>query len=297
MLPGTNTFLLSPDLKWSPSANYMDQISEKGRRGGTNSKHQDGWLTNVTEKVNVTFVLHPKRDTKDGGRGDSRDQALLKRRNKERMPSSSKPFIESPQLAVPARLCDTPALVHATKSGDISAFEELVRLHERQLLRVAERITRNHEDAQEAVQDAFLTLFNKLDQFQGNSKLSTWLFRVTVNESCMKLRKQRKTRDLKSLDPQTGGSLPGDIRDSAPNPEERLMTTELWEHLIKASGKLGPSLRPTFWMRAIKGFSMDQTAGALNLTVSAVKARLYRSRVQLREELNKQSKRAICPVD
>ena len=293
MLPGTSAILLSPDLKGSPSANYMVQISENGR-GGTGREQQSGWLTRVTEQAHAPVILSPKRE--DGRQGDSRTRTSLQRRNKEGAPSPSAPFIGTPQLAVPATLRDEPALVKATKSGDIAAFEELVRLHERQLLCVAERVTRNHEDAQEAVQDAFLKLFKKLDQFQGNSKLSTWLFRVTVNESCMKLRKQRKTRDLISLDPQNAGSLLRDIRDSAPNPEELRTTTELWERLIKASGKLGPSLRPTFWMRAVKGFSVDQTAGALNLTVSAVKARLYRSRVQLREELNKQSKRAIGPV-
>jgi RNA polymerase sigma-70 factor (ECF subfamily) len=274
-------------------ANYMDQIFENGR-GDTSRKHQSRWLTGATKKADAPVIFPQKRG--NGSPGNSGDRTSLRRRNKEGTAASSGTFIGSQPLAVPATQCDEPALVHAIKSGNIAAFEELVRLHEHQLLCVAERVTRNHEDAQEAVQDAFLKLFNKLDQFQGNSKLSTWLFRVTVNESCMKLRKQRKTRDLISLDPHKVGSLAGDIRDSAPNPEELRTITEFWEHLIKASGKLGPSLWPTFWMRAVKGFSVDQTAGALNLTVSAVKARLYRSRVQLREELNKQSKRAVGPV-
>ncbi|MGA8430479.1 MAG: sigma-70 family RNA polymerase sigma factor [Candidatus Sulfotelmatobacter sp.] len=272
----------------------MDQISDN-RRGDTSRKYQSGWLTRATKKVDAPAIFPQKRQ--DGSPGNRGDRTSIKRRNKEGTSSSSSgTFIGTPQLAVPATHGDEPALVHAIKSGNIAAFEELVRLHEHQLLCVAERVTRNHEDAQEAVQDAFLKLFNKLDQFQGNSKLSTWLFRVTINESCMKLRKQRKTRDLISLDPHKVGSLVGDIRDSAPNPEELRTMTEFWEHLIKASGKLGPSLWPTFWMRAVKGFSVDQTAGALNLTVSAVKARLYRSRVQLREELNKQSKRTVTPV-
>ena len=183
------------------------------------------------------------------------------------------------------------ALVQAAKSGDIAAFEELVKRHERQLMRLAERVTRNHEDAQEAVQDAFLQLFRKISQFQGNSKLSTWLYRVTVNEAYMKLRKQRRSVELIPLDVPKTQSLLNCVPDSAPNPEELLTATELWTDTIKAFRMLRPSLRLAFWLRAIKGLSVYQTARTLKLSVSAVKGRLYWGRLRIRERLAKQAKR------
>jgi RNA polymerase sigma-70 factor (ECF subfamily) len=88
------------------------------------------------------------------------------------------------------------ALVHACKSGDAAAFEELVKRYDTKLFRIAQHITHNWEDAQDAVQEAFLKVFRKLTQFQENSQFSTWLTRITVNESLMKLRKQRSSREV-----------------------------------------------------------------------------------------------------
>src|SRR5579859_874516 len=91
------------------------------------------------------------------------------------------------------------ALVERAKGGDVSAFEQLVRQYERQIFRVAQHITQNREDAEDITQDAFLKAYEKLDQFQGNSKFSTWLVRIAVNESLMRLRK-RKTSKTVSMD-------------------------------------------------------------------------------------------------
>src|SRR6266496_44230 len=88
------------------------------------------------------------------------------------------------------------ALVHACKDGDAAAFEQLVKRYDARLLRIAQHITHNREDAQDAVQEAFLKVFRKLAQFQENSQFSTWLIRITVNESLMKLRKQRSNREV-----------------------------------------------------------------------------------------------------
>lgn len=181
------------------------------------------------------------------------------------------------------------ALIQATKAGDVAAFEELKKRHEGQMMRIAERVTRNYGDAEEAVQDAFLQLYQKISQFQGNSRLSTWLYRVTVNEACMKLRKQRKRLELMPLDVHRAQSLFNYIADSAPNPEEVLAARELWEEMMSAFRNLRPSLRPTFWLRMVKGLSAYQTAKLLKLSVPAVKARLYWGRLLLREQLDKQS--------
>src|SRR5438034_4963545 len=88
------------------------------------------------------------------------------------------------------------ALVHACNSGDAAAFEELVKRYDSKLFRVAQHITHNREDAQDAVQDAFLKVFRKLTQFRENSQFSTWLIRITVNESLLKLRKQRHNKEF-----------------------------------------------------------------------------------------------------
>ena len=90
-------------------------------------------------------------------------------------------------------------LVHASKNGDVAAFEQLVNRYDRKLLRIAQSVTRNREDSQDAVQEAFLKAFRNLDQFREDSQFSTWLIRITVNQSLMKLRKQRTVREL-SLD-------------------------------------------------------------------------------------------------
>src|SRR6202035_4628799 len=82
-------------------------------------------------------------------------------------------------------------LVHATKNGDVAVFEKLVKRYDRKLLRIAQHVTHNREDAQDAVQEAFLKAFQHLGQFREDSQFSTWLIRITVNQSLMKLRKQR----------------------------------------------------------------------------------------------------------
>ena len=91
---------------------------------------------------------------------------------------------------------DDMDLVHACKRGDAIAFEQLVRRYDRRLLSIAQHVTHNREDAQDAVQEAFLKVFRKLTQFQENSQFSTWLIRITVNESLMKVRQQRSIREF-----------------------------------------------------------------------------------------------------
>jgi RNA polymerase sigma-70 factor (ECF subfamily) len=180
------------------------------------------------------------------------------------------------------------ALVHASKRGDISAFEELVRRYDRKLLRIAQRVTHNQEDAEDAVQEAFLKAFQHLGQFQENSKFSTWLIRITMNQSLMKLRKQRPTREV----PIDNGfqseedNLPIDVADWAPNPEQLYRAAELEEILRKTLQGLGVGLRVVFVLRDIEGLSLEETAEALDLSLPAVKARSLRARLQLRERLS-----------
>jgi RNA polymerase sigma-70 factor, ECF subfamily len=199
----------------------------------------------------------------------------------------------SAQLAVTETATDDLALVHASKHGDVGAFEELVKRYDRKLLRIAHHLMHNREDAEDVVQEAFLKAFLHLDQFREDSKFSTWLIRITLNQCLMKLRKQLPTREVSiNEDFQSEeGDLPIDVADWAPNPEELYKATELREILRKTLQELGRGLRVVFILRDIEGLSLAQTAEALNLSLAAVKARSFRARLQLRERLSEYFKK------
>ena len=187
-------------------------------------------------------------------------------------------------------------LVESSRSGDVSAFEELVRRYDRKLYRIAQGITHNNEDAEEVVQIAFLKAYQNLDRFHGNAKFSTWLIRIAMNESFMKLRKQVSKKE-QSLDTQNGFGAEGnnhsqlDLTDWARNPESLYSATELRRILGTCLQKLQPTLRVVFFLRGIEGHSISETSGILNLTDTAVKTRLSRAWLQLREELTRHFKK------
>jgi|HubBroStandDraft_3_1064219.scaffolds.fasta_scaffold115845_2 RNA polymerase sigma-70 factor (ECF subfamily) len=192
---------------------------------------------------------------------------------------------ESPGRAVADNDLD---LVHATQNGDMSAFEQLVGRYDRKLFRIAEHITRNREDSQDVVQESFLKAFQHLGEFREQSQFSTWLFRITVNQALMKLRKRCTTKDM-PLDEDFQAAedmLPRQFADWAPNPEELYRVSELQAILIKTLEELQPILRTVFVLRDIEELSVDQTAEVLAISRAAVKARLWRARLQLRELLS-----------
>jgi RNA polymerase sigma-70 factor (ECF subfamily) len=167
------------------------------------------------------------------------------------------------------------ALVHASKRGDLAAFEKLVKRYDRKLFRIAQHLTHNQEDAEDVVQEAFLKAFLHLGQFREDAKFSTWLTRIAMNQSLMMLRKRRPTREVSiNNDFQSDdGNLPIDVADWAPNPEELYRVAQLREILGNTLDELGPGLRVVFVLRDIEGFSLEETAEVLELTVAAVKAR------------------------
>jgi RNA polymerase sigma-70 factor, ECF subfamily len=182
---------------------------------------------------------------------------------------------------------DDLTLVHATKQGSVAAFDKIVRRYDSKLLRIAESVTHNREDAEDAVQEAFFKAYQKLDQFQENAKFSTWMIRIVLNEALTKLRKQRTARE-ESLDsnfPTAGDVLPSDPADWSPNPQELYGAVEFREILIKCLDALQPELRVVFVLRDIEELSISETCEALSLSVVAVKSRLFRARLQLRERL------------
>src|ERR1039457_603304 len=186
-------------------------------------------------------------------------------------------------------------LVRRAKRGDDSAFEELVRRYDRNVFRIAQHITQNREDAEDVVQDAFLKAYGNLAQFQEQSKFYTWLVRIAVNEALMRLRRRRPERmvsldeDIKTED----DSMPREVADRAPNPEQLYSQGGLKEILGKTIQGLPPSFRTVFVLRDVEGLSTEETADALDLSVPAVKSRLLRARLQLRERLSKYFKNRV----
>src|SRR5436853_6453462 len=181
------------------------------------------------------------------------------------------------------------ALVQAAKGGDITAFEKLLKKYDRNVFRIALHITQNREDAEDVVQDAFLKAYQKLDQFQGNSKFYTWVVRIAVNEALMKLRKRKGDKTV-SMDQEVEteeGAMPRDFADWSPNPEQQYKQSELNEILTKTIQGLPAGFRTVFVLRDVEGLSTEETAQTLGLSIPAVKSRLLRARLQLRDRLSR----------
>ncbi len=159
--------------------------------------------------------------------------------------------------------------------------------YESRIFRLTMNITQNREDAQDATQDAFLKSFQNLDRFQGDSRFYTWLVRIAVNEALMRLRKRRP--NVVSLDEPVETEedlIPHEIQDWDPTPEQRYERTEMNSILNDAIGKLDPIFRTVFLLRDVEQVSTEETAEALGISVPAVKSRLLRARLKLREILD-----------
>jgi RNA polymerase sigma-70 factor (ECF subfamily) len=181
------------------------------------------------------------------------------------------------------------ALVERAKAGDAPAFSELVTRYERRIFRLAKRITQNDEDAEDVLQDAFLKAYENLDHFQGHSKFYTWLVRIAVNEALMKLRKRKSDRTVALDEPMETGeeTVQREIAVWEGNPEDKYTQEELHGILETAIQSLAPTYRAVFVLRDVEELSTEETAAALDLSIPAVKSRLLRARLQLREKLTR----------
>jgi RNA polymerase sigma-70 factor, ECF subfamily len=188
---------------------------------------------------------------------------------------------------------DESVLVAQSREGDTRAFGELVRRYESKIFRLAQHITQNREDAEDVLQETFMKSYEHLDQFQGNSKFYTWIVRIAVNQALMKLRRRKNDKSV-SLDETIDTGEDTIVREIAAwdeNPEQRFSREELGEVLDTAIQGLEPLYRSVFVLRDIEELSTEETAEALNLSVPAVKSRLLRARLQLREKLTRHFKR------
>ena len=185
-------------------------------------------------------------------------------------------------------------LVQQARDGDLDAFTQLVNRYDSKILRLAKHITQNQEDAEDVLQEAFLKAFTHLDRFEGGSRFYTWLVRIAVNESLMKLRKRRNGKMVSLDEPVEMGDDQSLVREIAvwdDTPESRYTQTEMKTILDQAIDSLEPIYRTVFVLRDVEELSTEETAEALDLTIPAVKSRLLRARLQLREKLTKSFRR------
>ena len=185
-------------------------------------------------------------------------------------------------------------LLQQARAGDPQAFAEIVRRYENLVYSFAFKVCRNKEKASETLHDTFINVYRKLDQFDHRSKFSTWLYSIVTNNCMMKHRRTKLTEATIALEELNVSSITtGDQRTTISavqqwegTPIDRVMNDELKEHLDGAIQKLPMDSRLVFILRDVEGRSAEETAKILKITVPAVKSRLHRARIFLREQLN-----------
>jgi RNA polymerase sigma-70 factor, ECF subfamily len=190
-----------------------------------------------------------------------------------------------PQLRVDLAEQD---LIRRVREGDKEAFYDLVRPYGRAVFFAAKSVLENHADAEEAAQEAVLKAFTHIKDFRGESKFSTWLIQITINEARMKLRKEHRelyeSLDEPSADEQ-GDYWPKDFADWKEIPTEALQLKELREALSKALASLEPKYREVLVLRDIQHLSVAETAEALGISEENVRTRSHRARLRMRDAL------------
>lgn len=200
--------------------------------------------------------------------------------------------LETPEM--PTHLENENTLLADARAGNGNAFATLLSQYDRRLFRLALKITGNQQDAADALQEALLKAYRGLERFRGDSRFYTWMVRIVVNEGLMKLRERRGDSSVSLDEPiQTDDDslMPREIEDWGDNPEQRYSKTEFHAILNQNLDRLEPGLRIVFLLRDVEGFSIEETAGTLGLSVTAVKSRLLRARLKLRERLTRYFKR------
>jgi RNA polymerase sigma-70 factor (ECF subfamily) len=182
-------------------------------------------------------------------------------------------------------------LVRRAQRGDGKAFGGLVARYQDKIYRLARRMTETDEDAEDVLQEAFVKAYKSLPTFEGKSRFSTWLYRITVNLALMKLRKRKI--DAVSMDIPVSteeGSVPREFENGRPDPLQRLVEQESRDVLDRAIAHLPAGYRAVFVLRHVEELSTEETARILGISVAAVKSRLHRTRILLREQLLRHTK-------
>jgi RNA polymerase sigma-70 factor, ECF subfamily len=190
---------------------------------------------------------------------------------------------------------DEAQMIAAILAGDRDLYHRLIQPYELSVYRMAMSFVKNEAEAEDVAQEAFLKALHNLANFRAESKFSTWLISITLNEARRWLRRQRTVR-MESLDdpPEKGGKVsPALLRDWREIPSEALERKEVRALLQEAIGHLSPIYREVLVMRDIEELSIEETAGALAISISSVKVRLHRARIMLQKELAPKLKHTI----
>lgn len=191
---------------------------------------------------------------------------------------------------VNGRQTDEEALIARAKQGDAQALAEIVQSHQRTVYNVALRMCGNPHDAEETLQETFLSAIKALPKFEGRSQLSTWLYRIASNACLMQRRREATDAEMAPLkgDDEDGDDFdaPKYFVDWSPRPDDMLLDRELRGVMEDAIAQLPDTLRIVFIWRDLEGLSTAETAEVLGLSEGAVKVRLHRARLQLRELLS-----------
>ena len=174
-------------------------------------------------------------------------------------------------------------LVRKSQEDDERAFGELVSRYESKVYSLALKMLRNPEDAEDVLQDTFLRAYRGIKSFKGNSTFSTWIYRITANSALMRLRKRQLP--TVSIDDADEREAPINIADWAPGPVEQMLNQETQAAMTEAIDALPPEFRQVFVLRDIEELSNAEVAEILDLSVAAVKSRLHRARLKVRNRL------------
>lgn len=182
------------------------------------------------------------------------------------------------------------ALVKDFQAGNLDAYDKIVELYQKRIYALSFNLMRNQMDAQDVAQEVLLTLFKKIHTFQGKSAFSSWVYRITINSSYMKLRSKKKEPKI-SIDEllpsfNSTGFQQEKIQDWSENTESLLFTNETREIINKAVGLLPEKEKVVFLLRDVEGLSTEKVSEVLDLTIPAVKSRLHRARLFLRKKLS-----------
>ena len=180
-------------------------------------------------------------------------------------------------------------LIAQFRGGCTQSFEQIVSRYETKVHNLAMRLTRNAEDAEEVLQDVFVTVYRKIDGFEGKAKFSSWLYRITVNAAFMKLRKRKQDQSI-SLDDMLPHLQDRSISQKnayGARSDSLALNNEIRDALEQAISKLPGDYRAVFVLRDIDGLSNKEVGEILGLSIPAVKSRLHRSRLMLRKRLRR----------
>jgi RNA polymerase sigma-70 factor, ECF subfamily len=182
------------------------------------------------------------------------------------------------------------ALVRDFQGGDLEAYDKIADIYQKKIYGLSFNLTRNQMDAQDVTQEVLLTLFRKIHTFQGKSAFSSWVYRITLNASYMKLRSKKKEPNVSidELMPSFNGAgfQQEKIQDWSENTESLLFTNETRDVISKAIDLLPEKEKVVFLLRDVEGLSTEKAGEVLDLTVPAVKSRLHRARLFLRKKLS-----------